>query len=314
MPALYSHTTRANGTVLTATIYNGDHQNHIDNGVPAQHDDYSVNVGQMQSQVSPGGVGTESLATSTAGELERLRYVIAQMRNATFWYSPDGRHALIGVQVFTASGTYNSSTGARSIIVEGLGGGGGGGGCATQGSGSACTSPGGSAGAFARARYTSGFTGGITVTIGGGGAGGTAGVNAGANGGTTSFGTLMTCPGGNGGSGNTGSTGNAFIGAAAASASPTITGGTSLGSAPGSAGVGGIQLAGGSNAQGGGGGASHYGGAAAVVIANGTNLSFNGNSGVGFGCGGGGGVNTSTSAAAAGGAGVAGLCVIYEFS
>lgn len=86
MPALYSHTTRANGLILTASIYNTDHQTHIDNGVPAQLDDYSLNVGQMQSQTDPGESGSESQATSLAGELERLRYALAEVKGTTYWY------------------------------------------------------------------------------------------------------------------------------------------------------------------------------------------------------------------------------------
>ena len=71
MPAIYTHTTRATGTVLTATIYNGDHQNHINNGDCTQLGGYSTNVTQMQTQVTPGGVGSESLSTIIGDELDR---------------------------------------------------------------------------------------------------------------------------------------------------------------------------------------------------------------------------------------------------
>lgn len=87
MAALYSHTTRSDGTVLTATIYNADHQSHIDNGVPAQQDDYSVDVAQMKLATDPGEVGTESLATSLAGEIERLRFLIKEIHGGAQWYS-----------------------------------------------------------------------------------------------------------------------------------------------------------------------------------------------------------------------------------
>ena len=86
MAGLYSHTTRSTGTTLTATIYNGDHQNHIDNAVPLQHDDYSLSVAQMQTNTDPGEVGSESLATTLAGELARLRFTIAEMKGTTQWY------------------------------------------------------------------------------------------------------------------------------------------------------------------------------------------------------------------------------------
>ncbi len=87
MAANYSHTTRAAGLVLTAAIYNSDHENHISNGTPAQHDDYSVNTAQMQATTDPGEVGTESLATSTAGEFERLRHILQELGGQAQWYT-----------------------------------------------------------------------------------------------------------------------------------------------------------------------------------------------------------------------------------
>lgn len=86
MAGLYSHTTRASGLVLTAAIYNADHQNHIDNHIPNQMDDYSSTVGQMQTQTDPGESGSESQPTTLAGELERLRYAIAEIKGTTYWY------------------------------------------------------------------------------------------------------------------------------------------------------------------------------------------------------------------------------------
>lgn len=91
MAALYSHTTRAIGTTLTATIYNADHQNHITNGVPAQLDDYSASVSEMQTTTNPGELGSESQAGSLAGEIERLRFAILEIKqvldsNVAQWY------------------------------------------------------------------------------------------------------------------------------------------------------------------------------------------------------------------------------------
>ena len=83
---LYSHTTRSSGTVLTASIYNSDHQNHITNHNTEQMDDYSASVAEMRTQTDPGESGTESQATNLAEELERLRYTIAELKNTTYWY------------------------------------------------------------------------------------------------------------------------------------------------------------------------------------------------------------------------------------
>lgn len=88
MAALYSHTTRATGTILTAAIYNADHQNHINNGIPSQFDDYSSDASEMRSQTDPGEQGNELLATTLGGELERLRFVIAESNGTLYWYEP----------------------------------------------------------------------------------------------------------------------------------------------------------------------------------------------------------------------------------
>ena len=76
MPGLYTITTRSLGELITAAVYNADHQNHIDNATPQMTDDYSSNVSQMQTVTDPGEVATESLATSLAGEIERLRFML----------------------------------------------------------------------------------------------------------------------------------------------------------------------------------------------------------------------------------------------
>src|ERR1051326_1804 len=92
MPGLYTITTRSNGTTLTAAIYNADHQNHVDNQTPQMTDDYSSNVSQMQTATDPGEVGSESLATSLAGEIERLRFAVQDIKTSlgltsAQWYS-----------------------------------------------------------------------------------------------------------------------------------------------------------------------------------------------------------------------------------
>ena len=86
MAGLYSHTTRASGLILTAAIYNTDHQNHITNHVPDQMDDYSATVSQMRTQTDPGESGTESQPSTLAGELERIRFILAEITGNTYWY------------------------------------------------------------------------------------------------------------------------------------------------------------------------------------------------------------------------------------
>ncbi|WP_143220679.1 MULTISPECIES: hypothetical protein [unclassified Achromobacter] len=210
---------------------------------------------------------------------------------------------LLAIRTFTANGTYTPTAGTKSIIVEVVGGGGAGAGAiATTASTSSGGGSGGS-GAYAKARFTSGFSG-VAITIG---AGGTAAAGApGGAGGTTSFGALVTCPGGRGGSigtqissGSTNISGAGGLNSTAPSggnilATPGISGQACLISAAGS-----FIGAGGSNPIGSGGqGYSAPGSATA-----GTN-----------GGGGSGGLNGVSSAATPGGAGGAGLVVVFEFS
>lgn len=115
MAGNYSHTTRADGLILTAAIYNADHVNHITNSTPAGLDDYSVNIAQMQETTDPGETGSEVLATSTAEELKRIRFVIKEMKFgavAREWYetasndidtllSNVDENSIIGQQMFS---------------------------------------------------------------------------------------------------------------------------------------------------------------------------------------------------------------------
>ena len=113
MPGLYSHTTRATGTVLTATIYNGDHENHITNQTPAKTDDYSATVTEMRVETDPGEISSESLATSLDGEIARLRYAITDIKkfldtSLTRWYQSPTK--------LTIGGTNANSIGGKLCI------------------------------------------------------------------------------------------------------------------------------------------------------------------------------------------------------
>lgn len=61
----------------------------VTNSTPQCLDDYSATVSQMQSTADPFASGTESLATSTAGEIERLRFMFKQIFGLTQWYRHD---------------------------------------------------------------------------------------------------------------------------------------------------------------------------------------------------------------------------------
>lgn len=113
MGANYSHTQRG-AITLTPEIYNADHQNHIDNAIPTLFDDYSASVSQMALTTNPGAVGSESLATTLAGELERLRYVLAAIHGGDAWYDSPA------VPLLLNSNTVASLVGHTAFSVTGI--------------------------------------------------------------------------------------------------------------------------------------------------------------------------------------------------
>ncbi|CQJ66487.1 tail fiber protein [Yersinia enterocolitica] len=101
---------------------------------------------------------------------------------------------LLNTQTFTSTGTYTPTAGTGYIIVEAVGGGGASGAIsATSASQNAITSV-GSPGAYAKVLYTS-VPSTASVVIGSGGVGI---LGAGPTGGGTTFGSILTCPGGPG--------------------------------------------------------------------------------------------------------------------
>lgn len=212
---------------------------------------------------------------------------------------------LIGVQRFTANGTYTPTAGTTSIVVEALGGGGAGGGCPASTAGNVASGSGGAAGGYTVGRFTSGFSG-QAVTIGTAGipvAGGTGG-----SGGTTSLGGLITANGGGGGN----ASGNAAVTAAAlaTAAAPSGTGGNIYaigGPSPGTN----LNRFSDTVGLGGNGADSRYG----LGGRNNTSPTFyNGSAASGNGAGGAGGMSFGAGTITAGGAGTAGLLVIWEYS
>jgi hypothetical protein len=71
---------------VTYSDLNAEFDNILNNLTAAGVDDFSANVSQMQTTVDPGEVGTESLATSVAGELSRLRHLILEITGEDEWY------------------------------------------------------------------------------------------------------------------------------------------------------------------------------------------------------------------------------------
>jgi hypothetical protein len=82
MPGLYTITTRAAGTIITALIYNHDHQVHVDGRTATKMQSYGSSVTQLNVTEDPFPGGVESLPATLAGELSRLRFDIAAMASA----------------------------------------------------------------------------------------------------------------------------------------------------------------------------------------------------------------------------------------
>lgn len=123
---LYSHTTRSVGTILTAAIYNSDHQNHITNQNPSMTGGYSDDVTQMKLTSSPGATGSESLAASLADELERLRFAIARIVDQPNWYdAPDFNLGDVGSPIaddsITNAKLANMADGTVKGVAKGAG-------------------------------------------------------------------------------------------------------------------------------------------------------------------------------------------------
>ncbi|MBH3433675.1 MULTISPECIES: hypothetical protein [Pseudomonas] len=187
---------------------------------------------------------------------------------------------LIGVQVFTSSGTYTPTPGTKSVLVEVIGSGGG------------------SAGLAATGGSTWRVSGG-----GGGGAAGTSGGGSGGNGDTTSFGALVSASGGQG-SNQSVITPTATLIAVGGSGGLVIAGSGIIYQAAGPRGS--IELMSSNGQIGGDGAPSGKGGAAGVGAGN----ASAGNAGVTTGSGGGGVCLSSSSSAKAGVAGANGLIIV----
>lgn len=214
---------------------------------------------------------------------------------------------LIGVRTFTSSGTYTPTPGTTKVIVEVQGGGGGGGGVAATGAAQYAVSGGGASGCYAKSLLTSGFSG-VSVTVGAGGAGGAAGANSGSQGGTSSFGSLISCPGGFGGAGQIAvGNGTPTFGQVSGTQN-NATGGNLVNASSNTASLGfGIS----SNGMVSGSGcASQFGGGGKGIVGS-SNAGLNA---VSYGAGGGGAANNSSGSALAGGNGAPGVIMIWEYA
>lgn len=168
-------------------------------GMPIRVKIANINTGASTFNPGPGAVNitTRDGSALIGGELQ-AGALAEFVYDGTHYQLVATRGRLIGVQVFTASGTYTPTPGMQSIIARVQGGGGGGAGATQPTVGNVSLGGPGTPGTYGEGKFTAAQVGASQpVTIGTGGTGG-AGA-AGNNGGTSSLGTLISCPGGVGG-------------------------------------------------------------------------------------------------------------------
>lgn len=209
----------------------------------------------------------------------------------------------INTQVFTATGTYTPTPGTKKIHVRMCGGGSSGYGVPVGGSGLLSAGSGGGAGSFAEAIYLAAFAG-VIVTIGAGGAGV---ANNQTLGGASSFGALLTCPGGAAGSIKQIATTTVVDMTAQGLGGAAPTGSGIVFASAGACGQSSILMGTANDSVAGMGGATPFGGGS-------PNTSAASGPGRGYGSGGSGCVSRNGDPARAGGNGAPGICIIEEFA
>ena len=239
---------------------------------------------------------------------EELDTGVESKFDGTLWWRQgvSNGYAVIKVtEILQGTTSYSYTTGARALLVEGIGGGGAGGSCAT-GATNAAAAGGGGAGAYSAVWITALPTAPVTVQVGAGGTPGAAGANPGGTGTDTTFGTLLTAKAGVGGAASTVAAGPVIGGlGGAGGASSSGVGDVKCDGAAGGAG---LMLAA-AQALSGAGADSAIGGGGAPQ-----NTQHAGAAGGTYGAGGSGACILSGGASNQGGAGANGLLRITEFA
>ncbi|MGX0892091.1 hypothetical protein AB7M22_004099 [Pseudomonas sp. ADAK2 TE3594] len=214
---------------------------------------------------------------------------------------------LLSVRTFTSSGVYVPTVGMKNVLVKVMGGGGGSAGIGTTTTNQASLTGGGASGSYAEALLSSATIGASQViTVGAGGAAGPVAANAG-SGGTSSFGSLVSAPGG-GGSPWIGSITFPAVGLFVGGFPSTPSTGANILNSAGAAGSPGISVNGSTLAGHGGNsplGCGGFGSSVAMALAA---------PGTGYGSGAGGIANAPNQPGRPGGAGAPGVVIIYEYA
>jgi len=115
--AIFSRTKNWGTEVLTDADLEAQLDLIINNLVPAMIEDYSATLGEMQTETDPYPASVASLATSLAGEIERLRYQITQLTGESNWYKDPNK----SIKKMVNTGTYSGDNTENRAITHGLG-------------------------------------------------------------------------------------------------------------------------------------------------------------------------------------------------
>jgi len=118
--ALFARTKNwSTNEVLTEPDLEGEFDNIINNMIPTMVEDYSTDSTAMQVQTDPYPASSVSLATSLAGEIERIRYQLAQLLGTTYWYDDVTKRDMnYNVSIVTGSASTSSTTLVRAGIAR----------------------------------------------------------------------------------------------------------------------------------------------------------------------------------------------------
>jgi hypothetical protein len=263
-----------------------------------------VKIDSSANAVTVQRAGADTIEATTSIVLSSQWASVALVSNGVNnWFSLMTAGRLINVQVFSTPGTqvYTPTPGTSSVIAEVQAGGGAGGGAPATGVGQGSVGGAGCSGGYGLGRFLSGFAG-VNVTVGAGGTPVAGGI--GGNGGSSSFGALLTAPGGPGGGISGPGTPPLMAGVSVA----TGPSGANLGGGPGQSGQ--ISTQHTTTLGGGGaGGASRYGGGGGQQPSG-----WDGVAATAPGSAGGGTANSQSFAQRNGGAGAPGRVTIWEYS
>lgn len=102
------------GETLTAADLNAEFDNILNNLDPDGIDDASTNAAAMQATADPYPGSVASLATDLTGEFHRIRYVLDQRNNTSYWY--------IYPDMVTKTTTYTAGADDEIILCDTSGG------------------------------------------------------------------------------------------------------------------------------------------------------------------------------------------------